>query len=108
VDSAALRHIGIPDPAYSEVVKAAHHWFGKPVQTENLRGNNKPIAEWRGPLDNSWRAFCHLNAWPAYQLMGQRGAVFTMKMDAAFPECEPPSCLLGIRRWAVRKILGLR
>ena len=108
VDTIALRHLAVARPQDSSILEAAEHWFGGATPTIDVRGEDTPIEGWRGPYDNELRALLSMLAFPVYVLGSSRGALFVPEMDTeAFPFLEAEPWWLGLRRRAVRRLLGL-
>ena len=84
-------------------------WFGGCSDDIEVRGEDSPIDNWRGPQSNELRALLSIMAYPVYVMGSGRGALFVPEMDEqAFPMIEHEGMLLKLKRRAVRRLLGLR
>ena len=109
LDCVVARHLGVSQPNEASLLRAACHWFGGWPETIEVVGSDHPIAGWRGPYGNVWHALLSLMAWPVYVWGSGRGTLFVPEMDSeAFPQVRPPGVLLRMKRWLVRRLLGLR
>jgi hypothetical protein len=109
LDQVAARHMGVRDSRQSSILRAACHWFGDPSGRIEVVGVDEPLAAWRGPYHNDVSAFLSIVAMPVYVWGSGRGSVFVPEMDvSAFPLLKPEGRLLGLKRRAMRWLLGLR
>jgi uncharacterized protein (DUF362 family) len=107
VDLAAARHMGVTQPHYGSILRAAEDWFGAATEPK-VDGIDTPIAGWRGPYDNEVWAFLSAMAYPVYVIGSARGSLFLPEMDeGAFPPLVPAGVLTRIGRAATRRLLGL-
>jgi hypothetical protein len=108
VDTVALRHLGVKRPHESSILRMAGHWFGGCSDDIEIRGEDSPVDDWRGPQSNELRALLSIMAYPVYVMGSGRGALFVPEMDEeAFPMIEPEGLFLKLKRRAVRRLLGL-
>ena len=71
-------------------------------------GEHSPIVPWRGPYSNELWSLLSVLAYPVYVMGSGRGRLFVPGMDeSAFPPIEREGWWLGLRRRAVRRLLGL-
>jgi hypothetical protein len=74
-----------------------------------VRGEDSPIAGWRGTTEHELDAMLTLLAHPMYVLASGRGRLFLPEMDeAAFPPREPTPAWLRAAQAAVRVLLRTR
>jgi len=108
VDMVATRHMGVPDPRRSFLLRACCHWFGDPGAQIRVDGVDEPIEGWRGPYDTELSAFLSLVAYPVYQYASRRGAAFVPAMDtAAFPPLGRDPWLARTYRRLILRLLSL-
>lgn len=109
VDLVAGRHMGLPDPRASSMVRDACYWFGDPQGRLRVDGPDEPIRGWRGPYDNDLSALLSSFAHPFYTFFTGRGAAFVPEMDLrAFPPRGRESLLLRILRRSYQSLLIMR
>ncbi len=108
-DMVAVRHMGLEQPRDVELFRTACHWFGTPSEEITVIGCDEPLEDWRHPYSNEFLTLLSLVAGPVYEYSSNRGEVFLPPADEdAFPRKSKPGCLMRIRQWMVRKLLGLR
>lgn len=109
VDFVATRHMGLPEPRDSLLLRSACLWFGDPTGAIEVVGTDEPIPGWRHPHCNGLSILLSRMAFPAYRHMSNRGAVFLPSFDeAAFPPLQRAGLGLRFGRSVARRILGLR
>jgi uncharacterized protein (DUF362 family) len=117
VDTVALRHLGCDTPPPASILRSCRQWFGDGIRPTagggmdaptRIVGVDTPIRGWRGPCSSELRALLSMMAYPVYVMGSGRGRLFVPEMDEeAFPALEPEGWWLGLRRRAVRRLLGL-
>lgn len=109
VDVVAARHMGLPEPRDSGLLRATLHWFGDFASPVTVAGVDQDIEGWRGPYDSELASLLSLMANPVYVLISGRGALFVPEMDSnAFPPIARESFGLRLGRRALQAFLGLR
>src|SRR5262245_1553519 len=109
VDVVAARHMGIPDPRASPLLRSAVHWFGDPGGRIAVVGCDRPLPRWRGPYHTEVSTLLSMMAYPAYEHGSRRGALSTPEMDRkAFPPLGRETSLLRLGRRFTQTVLGLR
>jgi uncharacterized protein (DUF362 family) len=108
VDSVVLQHIGSDQFESSSLLRSTAQWFGGGRNPIEVKGENSPIENWRGPYHNELRSLLSIMAYPVYVMGSGRGSLFVPEMDSqAFPLVRREGLLLKITRRAVRWLLGL-
>lgn len=108
VDIVATRHMGVPEPRRSLILRSACHWLGDPTGRIEVVGCDEPIPGWRGPYATELSALLSLVAYPVYQFASGRGAAFVPRVDAtAFPRLHRESLFLRGYRRVIRGLVGL-
>ncbi len=108
VDTIALRHIGVQQFESSSLLRSTAQWFGGSRNAIEVKGEDSPIENWRGPFHNELRSLLSIMAYPVYVMGSGRGSLFVPEMDSqAFPPLRREGLLLRMTRRAVRWLLGL-
>ncbi len=86
VDLVATRHLGVPEPLESPLLRTACDWFGDPRDALRIEGPDTPIPGFRTPYQTDLHALLGLLSIPVWQFASGRGAAFLPPMDTqAFP-----------------------
>ena len=108
VDLVAARHLGLPDPYASKLLRTAIHWFGDPREHLDLAGVDTPVAGWRAPYRSGFATALRFLASFVYAHASGRGALFLPAVDqSAFPPLARPGLRIRLGRRLVRWFFGL-
>lgn len=109
VDITAARHMGVAEPTRFPLLRAACYWFGDPTAGIEIEGEDRPLADWRGPYATELSTMLSFLASPVYEFGSGRGALFVADIDEeAFPPLAPEGVLLRAARRATQALLGLK
>lgn len=109
VDVVLARHLGEEDPTVVPHLDAAMHWFDDPRPRTEVRGCDRPLADFRGAYHDELSATLGLLATPMYLLASGRGALFLPEMDEdAFPPKARASPPMRLAQRMVRWLLATR
>lgn len=108
VDIVAARHVGVPDPFGSKMLRTAIHWFGDPRGASVVVGTDAPISGWRAPYRFGFATGLSFLASFIYAHASGRGAVFLPSVDeTAFPPLAPPGLATRLARRLMRAFFDL-
>jgi len=109
VDIVAGAQTRLAQPAKSNFLRAAMHWFGDPSQRTRIVGSTEPIRGWRSPYHNEISSLLSLVAYPVYQFGSGRGSLFLPDMDEkVFPPVYRANLATRCCRSGLRWLLGFR
>jgi uncharacterized protein (DUF362 family) len=108
LDLVAARHMGVREPEQTNILRAACHWFGDPLEHTEVVGTNENLQKWRGPYETELSTILSFVAYPVYVFGSGRGSLFVPEMDeTAFPPLQTVSFSQRVLRAALRRLLGL-